>query len=194
MNSSINNNVNLGGEQRISGVKYFLQNICRKLSVAFNSTPSSTINSGYTIKDVNNNMVASFQGIKYATGTNRAQMEIIGNSGTSRAMYVQEDNSGKVTYQYGQSVGSNYIKIPRSSGVAVLFCWGYGNGSTSQTITFPSAFNNTSAKVLITTNGSNAESYQVITGNITATNFVAKAIGGASGQGFCWFAIGTADM
>lgn len=192
MNSSINNNVNLGGKQTISGVKSFLQNICRKLSVAFDSTPSSTINSGYTIKDVNNNMVASFQGIKYATGTNRAQMEIIGNSGTSRAMYVQETSDGGVTYSYGQQAGSSWVMIPRGVNNYLLFCWGGATLATGDTVTFPKAYSNPPS-VQITMNSSTAYGFPAYLQSVTTTNF--KARRNDSNDVPClWFSIGTVQV
>lgn len=192
MASSINNNVNLGGEQRISGVKYFLQNICRKLSVAFNSTPSSNINSGFTIKDVNNNMVASFQGIKYASGTNKVQMEIIGNSGTPHQMYVQENGSGGVTYSYGQTQGDYWIKLPKSSGRALLICWGTATLKTGDVVTFPTPFHLTPVVNVSMLSGTNY-GFPAYASSVTTTNFTAKR-NDSNDVPTMWVAIGTAVL
>lgn len=191
MNSSINNNVNLGGTQEIEGLKRFLQVIRGKSGIPYTSAPANTTYSGLAIQDSNNSTWASFEGVQYNSGTNCAQMTVRGNSGTLSRMYVQENSDGKVTYSYGQQAGGNWVMIPRGVDNYLLFCWGgSSSGANGTTITFPKAYSNAPA-VILSGSGSSREVYANVVTSVSTTNFVQGAIGGAASQGFLWFSIGT---
>lgn len=193
MNSSINNNVNLGGLQEIDGIKRFLQVIRGKSDIPYTSAPASTTYDGLAIQDSNNTTWASFEGVQYATGTNTAQMTILGNSGTLSRMYVQEDSSGNVTYGYGQKTGNNWIKLPWGSNTALLICWGENNGSSSVQITFQQPYK-VRPTVVCTSAGTTTGVYQNVVSNESTTGFTQLATGGASGQNFNWLAIGQSEL
>lgn len=193
--------VGLTEEEIIAGIKTFEKSIfsegqfVKKTSRPYTATPTETKNEeGFRIIDSNGETFGGFETIQYASGTNAIQMNVRGKSGKYHRLYVQENVEGKVTYGFGQSQGAGWQKIPRSTGEANLFCWGASEGATSKTITFPIPFKDNHASVVITSNGGNPQSYQVLTSNITATSFNISSTGGASNQAFCWFAIGTADL
>ena len=202
MNSSINNNVNLGGLQTITGEKTFKQSVNSKgfyissTEVPYTENPSATIEKGFLIRDKNNITFASLLGTQYATGTNRAQMAVKGKSGVSRVMYVQENESGAITYQYGQKIGSNYIAIPRGAGNTVQYCWGSGSKASGNTFTFPSAFNTTPVVVAVIGPEGGGSTINLIVGEVTKTNFkvIHNAPAGDLYRNVSYIAIGTADL
>lgn len=192
MNSSINNNVNLGGLQEIEGVKRFLEVIRGKSDIPYTSAPANTTYDGLAIQDSNNNTWASFEGVQYNSGTNCAQMTVRGNSGTISRMYVQEADTGAVTYQYGQQIGTNWIKIPRGAGNAILYCWGNATLKTGDTVTFPTAFNTTPVVQLTMLSGTNY-GFPAYTSAVTSTNFTAKR-NDSNDVPCMWFAVGSANL
>lgn len=202
VNNAMSDVSRLSANETIIGAKTFEQNITskgnfyRQTSFPYTETPAETNYVGYTFKDSNDNTFAGVDAVLYDTGTNCTQMYIRGKSGTLRRMYVQEDSSGKVTYNYGQTSGTRYIKIPKASGSAVLICWGNVSSAdmaATKTVTYPTAFSET-PRIATTSNGGSAQVYQNVIKDGSATSFTVISSGGAASQGFHWIAVGNAAL
>ncbi len=192
MNSSINNNVNIGGLQEIDGIKRFLEVIRGKSDIPYTSAPAQTTYDGLAIQDSNNSTWASFEGVQYNSGTNAVQMTVRGNSGTLSRMYIQENSDGKVTYNYGQTVGTGWMKLPRTSGNALLICWGQATLKTGDVVTFPTAFSATPVVNVSMLSGT-AYGFPAYASSVTTTNFTAKR-NDSNDVPTMWIAIGTANL
>lgn len=192
MASSINNNVNLGGTQEIEGYKKFLRRIGVSAKIPYTETPSETEDYGLKFVDSNKTLWAFFQSVLYASGTNRIEMGIKGKTGKNSSMYVQENEAGAVTYSYGQQIGTNWIKIPRGAGNAILYCWGNATLKTGDTVTFPTAFNTTPVVQLTMLSGT-AYGFPAYTSAVTSTNFTARR-NDSNDVPCMWFAVGSANL
>lgn len=192
----------LSNDETFTGQKTFEQkvtskgNFYRQIDFPYTDTPAETSYVGYTIKDSNNNTFAGVDGVLYSSGTNCTQMYITGKSGTLRRMYVQETKDGTVTYNYGQTAGSQWIKIPKGAGTAVLICWGnvgVADIASSKTVSFPTAFTD-NPRIALTSSGGSSQVYQNVINSMSTTNFKMICTGGAASQGFHWIAVGNAAL
>lgn len=192
----------ISADETITGAKTFAQTVDSKgfyisrTETPYTETPSTTIEKGIVVRDEGNTNIASLLSIQYASGTNRVQMQVRGKAGTSRIMYVQEATDGKVTYNYGQTVGSQWIKMPKGAGTAVLICWGNisaADMAATKTVTYPTAFSET-PRIATTSNGGSAQVYQNVIKDGSATSFTVISSGGAASQGFHWIAVGNAAL
>lgn len=188
--------VGMTEDEEIAGIKRFLSVIRQQGGIPYTSAPTETTYNGLAVQDSNKSTWASFEGVQYNSGTNAVQMTVRGNSGTLRRMYVQENPSGAVTYNYGQAVGTNYIRIPRGAGTFVQYCWGSASKQSGNTFTFPVAFNSTPVVVAVIGPESGGSTINVITSSVTTTSFkvIHNAPAGDLSKNVSYIAIGTADM
>ena len=189
-------------DETYSGQKTFEKTVTSKgnfyslTNLPYTSNPSETIYRGLLVRDPNNNTWASLQGVQYASGTNAVQMTVKGKSGTLRRMYVQETSEGVATYNYGQTVGTNYIRIPRGAGTYVQYCWGSGSKASGNSFTFPVAFNSAPIVIAVIGPESGGSTINAITSSVTTTSFkvIHNAPAGNLNKNVSYIAIGTADM
>lgn len=160
MRGLIDNSVNIGGNQTITGAKKFTGAI-----TGTTATFSGAITGTTAGNSTNNNTIASTKFVKNVCNTSGAGIVTWLKAGTGFICLTQ---NGPIL-QWGNAAQT---------------------GTSTRTVTLPTPFTSTGYKETFNFYGSNGEVYAGSVDTKTTTNFVIHTVGGANSQSAEWIAAG----